>query len=83
MADAHHSGAVDGVRVVGSTDRSASRCGTGMAARDAAARGRMPNTSAASTANAATSIRVDCCGNASERNGCGNDDCSMQLNILH
>jgi hypothetical protein len=58
IANAHHSGTVGGVRVVGSTDRSASRCGNGMAAR-AAARGRMP-TSATSTANAATSIRIDC-----------------------
>jgi hypothetical protein len=54
-----------------------------MAARGAAARGRMPKTSATSTANAATSIRVDYYGKASKRDGCRKDDCSMQLNILH
>jgi hypothetical protein len=54
-----------------------------MTARDAAALGRMANTSATSTANAATSKSVDGYGNASERDDRDQDDRSVQLDISH
>jgi hypothetical protein len=82
VANARHEGAVTGVSPAGNTCRHASRCAADMAARNAAARGRM----AGGVATAFTTTNgksVDGHGSRCEPNGRDQDDCSVQLDFLH